>query len=97
MRDIQVQHANVLRAVSRAESDIDSVRKHLAAHEVVLPLFDGMHQGKHLAFMCGVVALRGVPLPAGTPHQADMSAAVRLRQGGAERVRAGVKVESEWW
>ena len=86
MRDIQVQHANVLRAVSRAESDIDSVRKHLAAHEVVLPLFDGMHQGKHLAFMCGVVALRMVQLPAGARQQSEMSATVGLRQGGAADV-----------
>ena len=61
----------------------------------MLPLFEGMHQGKNFAFMCGVVALRGVQLPAGTCQQAEMSAAVRLRLGGAERVRAGVKVESD--
>ena len=77
------------------ESNIVSVLEHLADHEVVRPIFDGMRQGKHLAFMGGVVALRVVQLPAGTRQQAEMSAAVRLRQGGAERVRAGVKVESE--
>ena len=46
--------------------------------------------------MCGVVALRGAELPAGARQQSKMSAPVMLRQGGSKRIRAGVKVESEW-
>ena len=84
-----------MRGFPIAESDIVSVREHLASHEVVFPRFDRMYQGTHFAFMCGVVALRGVQFLAGARQQSEMSAPIWLRHGGAERVRAGVEVKGE--
>jgi len=67
----------ILRGFTIEESDIICVREHLVAHEIVLSRFEGMHQGKHLAFMCVVVALR-----AGLVATGWRLARPRWRQGG---------------
>ena len=41
---------------------------------VPVSTFDGMHQGKHFAFMGAEVALHVVQFQAGAPKQSEMSA-----------------------
>ena len=51
-----VSGGEILRGFPLADGNVGGVHQHVAANKAVLPLLESVHQGKHFAFMCGVVA-----------------------------------------